>query len=106
MFRVLLVSKESVVLAMAESSSWELQTAANGWDAMERVQSDEIPHLLVLDMPRGDADSLQLLSWLRRLRPDLSVVVLCHAEDAGSHSTGRKRCAGPALRRKAIHAAD
>ncbi len=83
MFRVLLVSKESAVKAMAESISWELQTAANGWDAMERVQSDEIPHLLVLDMPRGDADSLQLLSWLRRLRPDLSVVVLCHAEDAG-----------------------
>ncbi|MGO8795194.1 MAG: sigma-54-dependent transcriptional regulator [Candidatus Sulfotelmatobacter sp.] len=81
--RVLLVSKESAVLAMAESSSWELQTAANGWDAMEQVQSDEIPHLLVLDIPRGDPDSLQLLSWLRRLRPDLSVVVLCHAEDAG-----------------------
>lgn len=86
-FRVLLVSKEAAVLrllgSIAASSSWDLQSAGNGWDAMERVQSDEVPHLLLLDMPCGDADSLQLLSWLRRLRPDLSVVVLCHSEDAG-----------------------
>ncbi len=85
--RLLVMSKESAVLSLlrstAESSSWDLQTAANGWDAMERVQSDAAPHLLLLDIPRGDADSLRLLSWLRRLRPDLSVVVLCHPEDAG-----------------------
>jgi two-component system, NtrC family, response regulator AtoC len=85
--RLLAVSRDSAALrllwSIADSNSWHLETAANGWDAMERVQSDAAPSLLFLDLPRGDADSLHLLPWLRRLRPDLSVVVLCHPEDAG-----------------------
>jgi two-component system, NtrC family, response regulator AtoC len=85
--RMLVVSREPAVLrllgSIAESNSWRLETAANGWDAMERVQSEVAPHLLLLDIPRGDADSLHLLPWLRRLSPDLPVVVLCYPEDAG-----------------------
>jgi DNA-binding NtrC family response regulator len=85
--RLLVVSREPAVLrllwSIAESNSWRLETAANGWDAMERVQSDVAPHLLLLDIPRGDGDSLHLLPWLRRLRPDLPVAVLCYSEDAG-----------------------
>jgi DNA-binding NtrC family response regulator len=67
--------------AIAESNSWHLRTAANGWDAMEHLQSDAPPHLLLLDFPRGDSDSLQLLTWLHRLRPGLAVIALCHADD-------------------------
>jgi two-component system, NtrC family, response regulator AtoC len=85
--RMLVVSRDPAVVrllwSIAESNSWHVETAANGWDAMERVQSDVAPHLLLLDVPRGDADSLHLLPWLRRLSPDLPVVVLCHPEDAG-----------------------
>ena len=85
--RLLAVSRDSAVLrllwSIADSNSWHLETAANGWDAMERVQSDVPPDLLLLDLPSGDADTLHLLPWLRRLHPDLSVVVLCHPEDAG-----------------------
>ena len=65
-----------------ESNSWHLETSSSGWDAMERVQSGAAPHLLLLDVPRGEADGLQLLPWLRRLRPELPIVVLCHPEDA------------------------
>jgi two-component system, NtrC family, response regulator AtoC len=83
--RLLVVSREPAVLrllwSIEESNSWQLETAASGWDAMERVQSGVAPHLLLLDLPRGDADSLHLLRWLRRLRPDLPVVVLCHPDD-------------------------
>jgi two-component system, NtrC family, response regulator AtoC len=86
--RVLVVSREPAVLrllwSIAESDSWQLETAANGWEVMERVQSGATPHVLLLDLARGDADSLQLLPWLRRICPDLPVVVLCHPEDAGS----------------------
>jgi two-component system response regulator AtoC len=77
--RLLVVSR-----SVEESTSWHLETAASGWDAMERVQSGAAPHLLLLDLPRGDGDSLHLLRWLRRLRPDLPVVVLCHPDDAAS----------------------
>jgi two-component system, NtrC family, response regulator AtoC len=85
--RLLVVSREPAVLrllwSVAESDSWQLETAANGWEAMERLQSGVAPNLLLLDLARGDADSLQLLPWLHRLCPDLPVIVLCYPEDAG-----------------------
>jgi len=85
--RLLVVSRESAVLrplwSIPESNSWQIETAASAWDAIERVQSGLAPHLLVLDLPRGDGDSLHMLRWLRRLRPDLPVIVTCSPEDAG-----------------------
>jgi DNA-binding NtrC family response regulator len=84
--RLLVVSRDPAVLrlfwSIEESNSWHLETVASGWDAMERVQSDLTPQLLLLDIPRGDADSLHLLRWLRRLRPALAIVVLCYPDDA------------------------
>jgi DNA-binding NtrC family response regulator len=85
--RLLVVSSEVSVLRLlgstAQSNSWHLETSASGWDAMERVQSDIAPHLLLLDLPRGDGDGLHLLPWLRRLRPDLPILVLCDPGDEG-----------------------
>jgi two-component system, NtrC family, response regulator AtoC len=84
--RLLVVSRESALLgplwSVAEQNSWQIEAAGNPWDAVERVQSGVAPHLLLLDVPRGDGDSLHLLRWLRRLRPDLPVIVTCFPEDA------------------------
>jgi len=84
--RVLVVSREmglvGPIRSLAKSTSWQLETSNSGWEAMERVQSEAAPHLLLLDLPHGDSDSLHTLRWLRRLRPDLRVVVVCHPEDA------------------------
>jgi two-component system response regulator AtoC len=84
--RVLVVSRETALLhqlwSIGDSNSWQLENVASGWEAMERVQSDLSPHMLLLDLPRGDGDSLHILRWLRRLRPELPVLVLCHPEDA------------------------
>ncbi|HKW16957.1 MAG TPA: sigma-54 dependent transcriptional regulator [Terriglobales bacterium] len=83
--RLLVVSREPSVLrplwAVAESNSWHLETAGSGWEALERIQSGAAPALLLLDLPRGDADSLHVLRWLRRVRPELPIVLLSHAED-------------------------
>ena len=83
--RLLVVSREPAVLrllwSLDEADSWQLETAASGWDAMERVQSGVAPDLLLLDVPRSDTDSLHLLRWLRRLRPELPVVALCDPDD-------------------------
>ena len=49
---------------------------------MEQVQSGTAPHLVLLDISRGNGDGLQLLPWLRRLRPELPIVVLCDPKDA------------------------
>jgi len=85
--RLLVVSREPQLLrslwSIGEANSWQLETAPSGWDAMERVQSGAAPDLLLLDLPRGDGDSLHILRWLRRLRPELRVLVLCHPEDGG-----------------------
>ena len=83
--RLLVVSRESSVLrplwAMGESNSWQLESAASGWGAMERVQSGVSPDLVLLDLPRGDADGLHILRWLRRVRPELPVILICDPDD-------------------------
>src|ERR1700692_2521915 len=83
--RLLVVSNEPSVLRLlgstAQSNSWHLETSASGWDAMERVQSDTAPHLLLLDLPQENGDGIHLLPWLRRLRPELPIVVLCDPDD-------------------------
>ena len=85
--RLLVVSRDSAALrplwGIAEPNFWQLETAVSAWDAIERVQSGAAPHLLLLDVPRGDSDSLHILRWMRRLRPDLPVIVMCGPEDTG-----------------------
>lgn len=99
--RLLVVSKEPAVLrplwSIGERNSWPVETAASGWEAMERVQSGEAPHVLLLDLPRGDGDSLHILRWLRRLRPDLPVLVLCHPEDSARRNEATRLGAGEIL---------
>lgn len=83
--RLLVVSRESSVLrplwSMGEANSWQLESAASGWGAMERVQAGMTPDLLLLDLPRSDTDGLHILRWLRRLRPDLPIILICDADD-------------------------
>ena len=85
--RLLVVSRESAVLrplwSVAEPNSWQVETAVSAWDAIERLQSGATPNLLLLDLPKGDDDCMRILRWMRRLRPDLPVIVMCSPEDAG-----------------------
>ncbi len=84
--RLLIVSRESAILgplwSIGEANQWQLESATSGWGAMERVQSGITPDLLVMDLPQGDKDGLHFLSWLRRLRPELPILMLCDREDA------------------------
>jgi two-component system response regulator AtoC len=85
--RLLVVSKEPTVvrslLSIGEANSWQLETVGSGWEALEFVQAGVTPDVLLLDLPRGDADSLHILRWLRRLRPNLRIILLCFPDDAG-----------------------
>jgi DNA-binding NtrC family response regulator len=88
MLRLLVVSRESAVLrplwSIGESNSWQIESATNGWGAMERVQSGVSPDLLILDLPRADTDALHFLRWLRRLRPELPIFVICDRNDSST----------------------
>jgi len=85
--RLLAVSKEPTVVrslwSIGEMNSWQLETVGSGWEALESVQAGITPDLLLLDLPRGDADSLHILRWLRRLRPNLPIILICYPDDAG-----------------------
>jgi DNA-binding NtrC family response regulator len=99
--RLLAVSRDAGVLrllrSLEEPNCWHLEAAASGWDAMELMQTGTAPQLLLLDLPRGDADGLHLLRWLRRLRPGLPVLVLCYRDDAGREKEAARMGAGEIL---------
>jgi two-component system, NtrC family, response regulator AtoC len=85
--RLLVVSHDSAVLRsiwlLGESNCWQFESAANAWEAIERVQSGATPDLLLLDLPQEDAEGLHILRWLRRLRPALPIILIGHPDDVG-----------------------
>jgi DNA-binding NtrC family response regulator len=83
--QLLVVSRELYALqplwAAGTSNAWHLESVGNGWEAMERLQSGELPDLLLLDLPQGNDDGLHMLRWLHRLRPELPIVLISEADD-------------------------
>jgi two-component system, NtrC family, response regulator AtoC len=80
--RLLFVSRDSafirIIWSIGESSSWQMETVGNVWEAMERVQSGATPDLLLLDLPQDETDGLHIMRWLHRLRPGLPIVLIGH----------------------------
>jgi two-component system, NtrC family, response regulator AtoC len=87
---ILVVSREPSVLTLlevvAEANCWRVESAFSRWEALERVQSETAPGLVLLDLVQSDADGLHTLHWLRRIRPDLPVVVLSHSENGSQRA--------------------
>ena len=83
--QILFVSKVRSALDLpwtgGEVRGWQLDTAASGWEALERVQAGPGPDLVLLDLIAGDGDGLHTLRWLRRVRPDLPVLMLARSDD-------------------------
>ena len=83
--RMLLVSRESAALGslwgLSRTNSWQLEIASTGLEALERLHSGPAPDLILLDLIPGDSDGLQTMRWLRRMRPELSVILLSEPED-------------------------
>ena len=83
--RLLVVSTDpSLVHPLAylgEANEWNIETVKSGWDALERVQDADSPDAVILDLARGDVDSLHTLRWLRRLRPEIPVLMFAYPED-------------------------
>jgi len=84
--KLLVVSRDSEVLRVvwmaAESNLWQLDFAPNAWDAMEKLQSDLVVDMLLVELPQGDKDGLRCLSWLHRLRPGLPVLLMDRSQHA------------------------
>ncbi len=85
--QILLVGKERFSLDLdrlpGENPGWQLETAGSGWEALDRVQAGPGPDLIVLDLLGGDSEAMHTLRWLRRVRPDVPVILLASSDDAG-----------------------
>jgi two-component system, NtrC family, response regulator AtoC len=83
--RLLVISRDSAVLSPLWSAAgvngWQIDVAGDIWGAMDKVQTDIALDLLVLDLPKGNGDGLQILRTLRRMRPALPIVLIGHPGD-------------------------
>ena len=61
---------------LLEADSYRVETASNGFQALERVQHSPLPDLVLLDLLMPDLDGIETLSRLRQDRPGLKVVML------------------------------
>jgi DNA-binding NtrC family response regulator len=86
---LLVVSRDVGVLrsisTMKASNGWRFEAVSSAWEAMERVQAGASPHLLLLDLPEDDADCLDMLRWMHRIRPALPVILIGHSGHGIKH---------------------
>ena len=84
--RLFVVSHDPAVLrslwSIGKSDNWQFESSPNAWEAIDRMQSGTTPDLLLLDISADDSDGLHILRWMRRLRPELSIVLIGHGDDA------------------------
>jgi two-component system response regulator AtoC len=82
--QILLVSQErsrSLPWISAAPAAWQLHTASTAWEALELVRASSGPDLIVLDLVSNESEGLHPLRWLRRVRPDVPVLVLANSAD-------------------------
>ena len=82
--QILLVSQEPSGCNpqwIGEENGWRLEIVRCAWEALERVRASAGPDLVVLDVAQPDSEGLHPLRWLRRLRPELPIVVTSDSAD-------------------------
>jgi CheY-like chemotaxis protein len=68
---------------LLELDSYEVETASNGSEALRRLRDGCVPALVLLDMQMPGMDGLSTLRSLRKLRPDLKVIMCSAVDDPG-----------------------
>jgi two-component system response regulator AtoC len=82
---ILIVDDEPTMLrylgTLLEVEGYRVETATNGQEAMQRLQQQPTPDLLLLDVLMPVLDGLQTLEQVRSLHPNLKVVMLSCVSD-------------------------
>lgn len=103
------LSALNLLRSIACAKCWRMESVESGWRALERIQFGCPPDLLVLDLPPGDTESLQTLGWLRKLRPNLSIIsIACSADSEQSRAAtqlGARECVTRPLEFEALETA-
>jgi two-component system, NtrC family, response regulator AtoC len=83
--KILLVDDEPGMLryikTLLEVDDYKVETACTGEEAVEKVQKGLQPELVLLDLLMPGIDGLQTLEQLRKLQPNLKVVMLSCVTD-------------------------
>jgi two-component system, NtrC family, response regulator AtoC len=66
---------------LLEVESFQVETAASGIEALELVQKEPVPDLVLLDVVMPGLDGLQTLERLHEVRPGLKVIMLSCVSD-------------------------
>jgi two-component system chemotaxis response regulator CheY len=84
-FRVLVVDDSPdmcrYLRTILELSSFDVETASNGSEALARLKEGCIPDVVLLDMQMPGIDGLKTLRRLRKLQPGLKVIMCSGVED-------------------------
>jgi len=82
---ILLVDDETSVLrytkTLLEIDNYNVETAASGEEALQRMNRGPAPSLIVLDLIMPGMDGLQTLENCKKLRPDQKVVMISCVND-------------------------
>jgi two-component system, NtrC family, response regulator AtoC len=77
---ILVVDDEPQMLGylrtLLEVDSHRVETDINGSEALERVQRDPVPDVVLLDLLMPDLDGLETLERMQHIRPGLKVIML------------------------------
>lgn len=66
---------------LLELESYQVETASNGAEALQRLKEGSSPAIVLLDVEMPGMDGIKTLRQLRRLRPDLKVIMCSGVED-------------------------
>jgi len=82
---ILVVDDEPGVLrymrTLLEVDSFRVETASSGREALARIEREPVPDLVLLDLLMPEMDGLGTLAQLRRVRPNLKVIILSCVSD-------------------------
>jgi len=67
---------------LLESDSYRVETVATGMEALDRLRKGDVPNVVLLDLQMPGMDGLKTLRKLRKLHPDLKVIICSGSEDA------------------------
>ena len=66
---------------LLEIDCYEVETASNGTEALERLRSGCAPALVLLDIQMPGANGLQTLRAMRKVYPELKVIMCSGVDD-------------------------
>ena len=86
-FKILIVDDEKdfldVMSAFLKAKGYSVQTAENGYKAIDLIKENR-PDLVLLDIVMPDFDGIDTLKEIRRIAPELPVVMItAHASTKG-----------------------